>query len=124
MLRRKEQQMVYKVKMTVFWDVAPCSLIKVYRRFKCACCLHHQGDSLSETPANFYRTSRRNIPEDSHFHTRRRENLESHRFRKYLIVILKVKLRTKNVNWIASEASEAKAISKVSIYIEEMMSLL
>jgi hypothetical protein len=31
-------------KITVFWDVAPCSLIEVYRRFIGACCLHHQGE--------------------------------------------------------------------------------
>jgi hypothetical protein len=27
-----------------FWDVAPCSLVEVYRRFRGACCLHYQGD--------------------------------------------------------------------------------
>jgi hypothetical protein len=32
--------------------------------------------STSETSVNFYQTARRNIPEDSHPHTRRRENLE------------------------------------------------
>jgi hypothetical protein len=32
----------------------------------------------SETYVNFYQTERRNIPEDSHHHTRRRENLKSH----------------------------------------------
>jgi hypothetical protein len=32
------------MKMAVFWDVAPCSLVEVYRRFRGACCLHHQGD--------------------------------------------------------------------------------
>jgi hypothetical protein len=31
-----------------------------------------------ETMVNFYQTTRRNSPEDSHFHTRRRENLKSH----------------------------------------------
>jgi hypothetical protein len=31
----------------------------------------------SETSVNFYHTTRRNIPEDSHLHTRRRENLKS-----------------------------------------------
>jgi hypothetical protein len=31
----------------------------------------------SETSVNFYETTRRNIPEDSHLHTRRRENLKS-----------------------------------------------
>jgi hypothetical protein len=30
-------------KMDVFWVVAPCSLVEVYRRFRGACCLHHQG---------------------------------------------------------------------------------
>jgi hypothetical protein len=28
----------------VFWDVAPCSLTEVYRLFRGAYCLHHQGD--------------------------------------------------------------------------------
>jgi hypothetical protein len=32
----------------------------------------------SETSVNFYQTTRRNKPEDSHFHTRRRENMKSH----------------------------------------------
>jgi hypothetical protein len=30
--------------MAIFWDVAPCSLVKVYRRFRGACCLHRQGE--------------------------------------------------------------------------------
>jgi hypothetical protein len=33
--------------------------------------------STSETSVNFYQTTRRNIPENSHLHTRRRENLKS-----------------------------------------------
>jgi hypothetical protein len=35
--------------------------------------------STSETSVNFYETTRRNIPEDSHLYTRRRENLKSRR---------------------------------------------
>jgi hypothetical protein len=31
-----------------------------------------------ETSVNFYQTTRRSNPEDSHLHTRRRENLKSH----------------------------------------------
>jgi hypothetical protein len=27
--------------MAVFWVVAPCSLVEVYRRFRGTCCLHH-----------------------------------------------------------------------------------
>jgi hypothetical protein len=34
--------------------------------------------SISETSVNFYQTTLRNIPEDSHLHTRRRENLKFH----------------------------------------------
>jgi hypothetical protein len=32
------------MKMAVFWVVAPCSLVEVYRRFRGACCVSHQGD--------------------------------------------------------------------------------
>jgi hypothetical protein len=32
----------------------------------------------SETSVNFYDTIRRGMPEDSHLHTRRRQNLKSH----------------------------------------------
>jgi hypothetical protein len=45
--------------MAVFWVVAPCSLVEVYRRFRGPCCLHHQG-------------------EDSHLRTHRRENLKTY----------------------------------------------
>jgi hypothetical protein len=32
------------MKFRVFWDVLPCSQVDVYRRFRGAYCLHHQGD--------------------------------------------------------------------------------
>jgi hypothetical protein len=35
--------------------------------------------STSETSVNFYETTRRSIPENSYPHTRRRENLKSHK---------------------------------------------
>jgi hypothetical protein len=54
-------------KMTVFWVVAPCSLVEVYRRFRGPCCLHHQGDDSSLV--NFYQTTRRYNSEDSHLIT-------------------------------------------------------
>jgi hypothetical protein len=62
------------MKMAVFWDVAQCSLVEVYRCFRGACCLAAvvltiKAASTSETSVNFYRTIRRNIPEDSHIHT-------------------------------------------------------
>jgi hypothetical protein len=34
--------------------------------------------NTSETSVKFYQTTRRDIPEGSHLHTRRRENLKSH----------------------------------------------
>jgi hypothetical protein len=63
------------MKMAVFWVVVSCSLVEVYRSFRDACCLHHQGNealmmeaaSISETLVNFYQTIRHN-PEDSHLH--------------------------------------------------------
>jgi hypothetical protein len=37
-----------------------------------------EAASISETSVVFYQTTRRKNPEDSHLHTRRRENLKSH----------------------------------------------
>jgi hypothetical protein len=61
--------------MAVVWDVAPCSLVEVDRRFRDDYCLRHQGD---KTSVNFYETTGRNIPEDNDLHIFRRENLKSH----------------------------------------------
>jgi hypothetical protein len=48
----------------VFWDVLPCK-ITVDRRFRGACCLHHQEAArTSETSADNYFT-RQYIPEDN-----------------------------------------------------------
>jgi hypothetical protein len=38
------------MKMAVFWVVAPCRLIRVYRRFRGLYCLHHQGDETRPDP--------------------------------------------------------------------------
>jgi hypothetical protein len=50
------------MKMAAFWDIAPCSLVEVYRRFIALI----EIASTSETSVNFYQTTWRNIPEDSH----------------------------------------------------------
>jgi hypothetical protein len=50
------------MKMTVFWDVAPCSLVEIDRRFRGAMM---EAVTTSETSVNFYQTTRHNIPEDS-----------------------------------------------------------
>jgi hypothetical protein len=69
--------------MAVFWLALLCGLVEVYGRFKGTCCCLHHGDAVmmeaaitSETSLNFYQTTRRYNPEDSHLHTRRRENLK------------------------------------------------
>jgi hypothetical protein len=53
------------MKMTVFWDVGPCSLVEIDRRFRGSYCLHHYGDRTSEKFASFYETTL-HIIEDSH----------------------------------------------------------
>jgi hypothetical protein len=50
------------MKMAVFWVVVPCILVEVYRRFT-AFALMMEAASTSETSANFYEITRRNIPE-------------------------------------------------------------
>jgi hypothetical protein len=57
------------MKMTVFWNFVPFSLVEIYRRFTGACYLIDlimEAVSTSETSVNIYQTTRRNIPEDSH----------------------------------------------------------
>jgi hypothetical protein len=66
------------LKMNVFWDVAPCSLVEIDWRFRDAYRLHRQGVNTSETSVGLCETTRRNIPEDGHIHIRHRENLQSH----------------------------------------------
>jgi hypothetical protein len=45
-------------KMTIFWDVTPCSVVEVDQRFGSSYCLHHQDAlmtravSISETSVN------------------------------------------------------------------------
>jgi hypothetical protein len=55
------------MKMAVFWVVAPCSVVEVYRRFRSAIALMIEAASISETSINFfYQTTRCNKSEDSH----------------------------------------------------------
>jgi hypothetical protein len=51
------------LKMTAFSDVAPCSLVEVYRLIA----LMMEAASTSETSVNFYQTTRRKNPEKSSF---------------------------------------------------------
>jgi hypothetical protein len=59
------------MKMAVFWVVILCSLVEVYRRFSGMVAdsiirAMMEAASTSETSVNFYRTTQRYSPEDSH----------------------------------------------------------
>jgi hypothetical protein len=41
------------IKMTVFWDVVPCSLVEIGCRFGGAYCLHHQGDGPHDVGSKY-----------------------------------------------------------------------
>jgi UDP-N-acetylmuramyl pentapeptide phosphotransferase/UDP-N-acetylglucosamine-1-phosphate transferase len=68
------------MKVTVFCDVAPCSLGQTHRRFRDAyfIALILKSVSTSETSVNFYETTRRNIPEDTHLYILGHESLKAH----------------------------------------------
>jgi hypothetical protein len=51
-----------------------CRLVKIDRRFRGAYC--HQGSKHLKIFGQFLPGCRRNIPEDIHLHTRRRNNLK------------------------------------------------
>jgi hypothetical protein len=56
------------MKMSASWDIAPCSLVEVYRRFRGAYCLLALiiEAHTSETSVYFNKITRRCIPEGSH----------------------------------------------------------
>jgi hypothetical protein len=59
------------VKMNIFWDVTPYSLVEADRRFGGDFCILHcpgimEATSTSGTSLNFYQTARRNAPENIH----------------------------------------------------------
>jgi hypothetical protein len=56
-----------------------------------------EAASTSETSVNFYQTTRRNNPEDSHLHTRRRVNLKSH-FSACLTTVMRCAIDAKEQN--------------------------
>jgi hypothetical protein len=67
--------------MHVFWDVVPCHLVKmidVSEMFTFSIvALMMAAVSTLETPVNFYQSALRNVPEESHVHSRHHENLKS-----------------------------------------------
>jgi hypothetical protein len=64
------------MKLRILWDMQPCSLVGVGRRFIVSDLM--EAVCTSETSVYSNETTRRYIPVDSQLHTRRRENLKSH----------------------------------------------
>jgi hypothetical protein len=62
--------MAANMKMTDFWDVAPCSLVEICRRFRGPyyffIALNIKAIRTSETSVNLHQTTRRNNPKDGH----------------------------------------------------------
>jgi hypothetical protein len=71
-LRRIKEGSRPRMKLTAFWDIAPCSLIEVDQRFR-EIALMIDAVRTSETSVNFYETTWRNIPDGCHL-----ENLKSY----------------------------------------------
>jgi hypothetical protein len=55
------------------------SAASITRAMMMAIALMMEATSISETSVNFYQNTWHNNPENSHLHTRRRENLKSHK---------------------------------------------
>jgi hypothetical protein len=96
-----QSRKLINIKSTIFWDITPCSALKVNRRFGGTCRLHFQGRRIgrvrnqrgskwqastlkmglicpTETSADFQRTTRRYIPGDNTLHNHRCESLKSY----------------------------------------------
>jgi hypothetical protein len=56
------------MKITIFWDVALCSLVEDYRRFRGTEVLMMEAARTSETSVNLNQTTQRNIPEERHLY--------------------------------------------------------
>jgi hypothetical protein len=73
-MREMSSGMLRSVVWQKFIDVSEVLAASIIR----AKTLMMETARTSETSVNVYQTTRCNIPEDSHLHTRRRENLKSH----------------------------------------------
>jgi hypothetical protein len=102
------------MKMAVFWVVAPCGLVWVYRRFRGPYCLHHHGNESSPswwtsessdpgataTSLKSYQSTRRSNPEDSHVSTHSTEQwLYLHGGLLYSIMKLELLAAASRTSW-------------------------
>jgi hypothetical protein len=68
------------MKMTSFWDTAPCSIIDVDQRFRGVYCIHHQSNEACTFATSIYfnEIALRCILESCHLHTHCCETLKFH----------------------------------------------
>jgi hypothetical protein len=67
------------VRRVVLWDVKPCSIAACFfARLIYSSILKMEVVLSSETSANFYRTTRRLMQDDSNFHSLSRDNVKSY----------------------------------------------
>jgi hypothetical protein len=52
------------IAISILWDITPCSLLKVYRRFGGACGLHLQGRNISQARNQHKAGGKENFTED------------------------------------------------------------
>jgi hypothetical protein len=69
-----------------------------------------EAASAPETSVNFYQTTRRNIPQESHLHTFRRENLKSHTVITSLNIINKLILVMEKFVFLAVRTSSSPVL--------------
>jgi hypothetical protein len=80
---------IFMLKITAFWDIAPCSLVEVDR------CFRRGTASLIRVSVYFNKTAWCYIPESCHLHTRYHENLNSH----YIYFVYRLEQRI----WVGSQ---------------------
>jgi hypothetical protein len=72
------------MKITVFWDVAPCSLVDIDQHFRGTYCLHHalmmEAVSSSKISVSIYHITVHDVLEDSRLLTCQLKNLKCYLF--------------------------------------------
>lgn len=71
------------MKMVVFWNIVPCSVVETDCNFRDTLLpqsswrrVMMEGGCTMKRRSVFYETARRNVPENSHLYTRRRQNVK------------------------------------------------
>jgi hypothetical protein len=52
------------MKVSVFWILAPCSLVEIHWRFRGVCCLHHLGDHPDDGDSKVWQGNNNSYKED------------------------------------------------------------